>query len=224
MDGKSTIAILGMSGRFPDADNLSKFWDVLAKGLAVHSVAASSRWDTATHVEISGKRKNTNASTHGCWLKHPDLFDPKFFNISPREASQIDPAQRLALLTAYEAIKQAGIVPDGSPSTQKDRVGVFFGATSNDWMETNSAQDINTYFIPGGNRAFIPGRINYCFKFGRLSYSVDTAYSSSLAAIHTACNSLRQRDIDTAIADGTNILTNPNFTAGLDRGHFLSRT
>lgn len=50
-------------------------------------------------------------------------------------------------------------------STKKNRVGVYFGATSNDWMETNSAQNIDTYFIPGGNRAFIPGRINYHFKF-----------------------------------------------------------
>ena len=224
VDGKSKIAILGMSGRFPNADGLSEFWDVLAKGLDVHTIAPSSRWDTATHVDVSGKRKNTSATTYGCWLKHPDLFDPRFFNISPREAPQIDPAQRIALLTAYEAIEQAGIVPDGSPSTQKDRVGVFFGVTSNDWMETNSAQDIDAYFIPGGNRAFIPGRINYCFKFSGPSYSVDTACSSSLAAIHTACNSLWQRDVDTAIAGGTNILTNPDFTAGLDRGHFLSRT
>ena len=224
VNGKSKIAILGISGRFPNADGLSEFWDVLAKGLDVHSIAPSSRWDTATHVDISGKRKNTSATTYGCWLKRPDLFDPKFFNISPREAPQIDPAQRIALLTAYEAIEQAGIVPDGSPSTQKDRVGVFCGVTSNDWMETNSAQDIDAYFIPGGNRAFIPGRINYCFKFSGPSYSVDTACSSSLAAIHTACNSLWQRDVDTAIAGGTNILTNPDFTAGLDRGHFLSRT
>ncbi|KAK0510435.1 hypothetical protein JMJ35_006867 [Cladonia borealis] len=224
VDGKSRIAILGMSGRFPNADGLSEFWDVLAKGLDVHSIAPSSRWDTATHVDVSGKRKNTSATTYGCWLKRPDLFDPKIFNISPREAPQIDPAQRLALLTAYEAIEQAGIVPDGSQSTQKDRVGVFFGVTSNDWMETNSAQDIDAYFIPGGNRAFIPGRINYCFKFSGPGYSVDTACSSSLAAIHTTCNSLWQRDVDTAIAGGTNILTNPDFTAGLDRGHFLSRT
>ena len=89
-------------------------------------------------------------------------------------------------------------------------------------METNSAQDIDVYFILGGNRAFIPGRIIYCFKFSGPSYSVDTACSSSLAAIHNACNSLWQRDVDIAIAGGTKILTNPDFTAGLDRGHFLS--
>lgn len=79
-------------------------------------------------------------------------------------------------------------------------------------------------FIPGGNRAFIPGRINYFYKFSGPSYAVDTACSSSLAAIHIACNSLWARDVDTAITGGTNILTNPDFTAGLDRGYFLSRT
>ena len=88
----------------------------------------------------------------------------------------------------------------------------------------NSAQNIDTYFIPGGNRVFIPGRLNYFFKFSGPSYSVDTACSSSLAAIHIACNSLWKGDVDTAIAGGTNVLTNLDFTAGLDRGHFLSRT
>lgn len=127
-------------------------------------------------------------------------------------------------MTAYEAIESAGIVPDATPSTRRDRVGIFYGVTSNDWMETNSAQNIDTYFIPGGNRAFIPGRINYFFKFSGPSFAVDTACSSSLAAINIACNALWQNDVDTAIAGGTNILTNPDMTAGLDRGHFLSRT
>lgn len=79
-------------------------------------------------------------------------------------------------------------------------------------------------FIPGGNRAFIPGRINYFYKFSGPSYAVDTACSSSLAAVHIACNSLWARDVDTAITGGTNILTNPDFTSGLDKGYFLSRT
>ena len=181
-------------------------------------------WDEKTHVDPTGKGKNTSATPFGCWLDRSELFDAKFFNISPREAPQIDPAQRLALLTAYEAIEEAGIVPGATPSTQKDRVGVFYGVTSNDWMETNSAQNIDTYFIPGGNRAFIPGRINYFFRFSGPSYSVDTACSSSLAAIHVACKALWRGEIDTAIAGGTNVLTNPDFTAGLDRGHFLSCT
>ncbi|KAK4147650.1 ketoacyl-synt-domain-containing protein [Dichotomopilus funicola] len=218
------LAIIAMSGRFPGAESTEAFWDLLHQGLDVHKPVPALHWDAKTHVDPTGSTKNTSATPFGCWLDNPAAFDARFFSISPREAPQIDPAQRLALMTAYEAIEQAGIVPDATPSTRRDRVGVFYGVTSNDWMETNSAQNIDTYFIPGGNRAFIPGRINYCFKFSGPSYAVDTACSSSLAGIHLACNSLWQGDIDTAIAGGTNVLTNPDFTAGLDRGHFLSRT
>lgn len=221
---KSKLAIIAMSGRFPGAKDNEAFWEVLYQGLDMHKPVPASHWDVNTHVDPTGKTKNTAASPFGCWLDDPAGFDARFFNISPREAPQIDPAQRLALMTAYEAIEQAGLVPDATPSTRCDRVGVFYGVTSNDWMETNSAQNIDTYFIPGGNRAFIPGRINYCFKFSGPSYAVDTACSSSLAGIHLACNSLWRGDIDTAIAGGTNVLTNPDFTSGLDRGHFLSRT
>ncbi len=221
---QSKIAIIGMSGRFPESEDPDAFWKLLSEGLDVHKVVPSQHWDARTHVDLSGEKKNTSATPYGCWLKHPGLFDSKFFNMSPREAPQVDPAQRIALMTAYEAIEKAGIVPGATPSTQRDRVGVFYGVTSNDWLETNSAQNIDTYFIPGGNRAFIPGRINYFFKFSGPSYSIDTACSSSLAAIHVACNSLWKGDVDTAIAGGTNVLTNPDFTAGLDRGHFLSRT
>lgn len=221
---QSKIAIIGMSGRYPSAENNDEFWDLLLQGLDVHKEVPSLHWDSKTHVDTTGTKKNTSATPYGCWLENPAAFDARFFNMSPREAPQVDPAQRIALMTTYEAIEQAGIVPDATPSTYKDRVGVFYGVTSNDWMETNSAQNIDTYFIPGGNRAFIPGRVNYFFKFSGPSYSVDTACSSSLAAVHIACNALWRGDIDTAIAGGTNVLTNPDFTAGLDRGHFLSRT
>jgi hypothetical protein len=156
--GKSKIAIIGMSGRYPDAQSNEAFWDILFKGLDVHKPAPALHWDVATHVDPTLTRKNTSSTPFGCWLDNPEAFDAQFFNMSPREAPQVDPAQRIALMTAYEAIEQSGIVPDATPSTRKDRVGVFYGVTSNDWMETNSAQNIDTYFIPGGNRAFIPGR------------------------------------------------------------------
>ena len=218
------IAIIGFSGRFPEAQSIESFWEVLHRGVDTHSKAPPTRWDVETHVDPLVKRKNTSGTPYGCWLNNPGFFDRSFFSISPREAPQMDPAQRMALMCAYEALEMAGIVADSSPSTMKSRVGVFIGSTSNDWCETNSAQDVDNYFIPGGNRAFIPGRINYYFKFSGPSFSVDTACSSSLAATHLACNALWRNDIDTAIVGGTNVLTNPDVTAGLDRGHFLSRT
>ncbi|KAF2475265.1 polyketide synthetase PksP [Lindgomyces ingoldianus] len=221
---KGKIAIIGFSGRFPDADNNEAFWQLLMNGLDVHREIPKDRFDPWLYYDPTGKKKNTSAVTKGCFIRQPGLFDARFFGLSPREAEQADPAQRLALMTAYEAIEMAGLVPDATPSTQRNRVGVFYGTTSDDWREVNSGQNVDTYFIPGGNRAFVPGRINYHFKFSGPSYSVDTACSSSLAAIHIACNSLWRRDCDTVIAGGTNVMTNPDNFAGLDKGHFLSRT
>ncbi|OXV11267.1 hypothetical protein Egran_00972, partial [Elaphomyces granulatus] len=221
---QAKIAIVGISGRFPSADNADAFWDLLYQGRDACTEVPPSRWDVKTHVDPSGKRKNTGKVRWGCWLENAAQFDARFFNMSPREAPQIDPAQRVALHTAYEALEQSGIVPGRTPSTREDRVGVFCGTASNDWCETNSSQNIDTYFIPGANRAFIPGRINYFFKFSGPSCSVDTACSSSICGIHIACNALWRGDIDTAIANGTNVLTNPDMTAGLARGHFLSET
>ncbi|TKX25774.1 polyketide synthase [Elsinoe australis] len=222
---KSKLAIVGMSGRFPKARSMNGFWDVLNNGVDCHEIVPAARWPHETHVNnVANPAKNVSGTGFGCWLHDAAEFDARYFNMSPREAPQVDPAQRMALLTATEALEQAGIVPNRTASTEKTRVGVYFGSTSNDWMETNSAQDIDTYFIPGGNRAFIPGRINYHFKFSGPSYTIDTACSSSLAALHLACNALWKGEIDTAIVGGTNVLTNPDMTAGLDRGHFLSRT
>lgn len=220
---QSKIAIIGLSGRFPEAPDTEAFWDLLYQGLDVHREVPADRWDVKAHVDMEGNTRNTSKVQYGCWIREPGLFDPRFFNMSPREALQADPAQRLALLTAYEAFEMAGFIPDSTPSTQKNRVGVFYGMTSDDYREINSGQDIDTYFIPGGNRAFTPGRINYYFKFSGPSVSVDTACSSSLAAIHIACNSLWRNDCDSAVAGGVNVLTNPDNHAGLDRGHFLSR-
>ncbi|KAF2676586.1 polyketide synthase [Lentithecium fluviatile CBS 122367] len=220
----SKIAIIGYSGRFPSAASNEAFWDLLRAGRDVHRVIPSDRFDWKAHYDPTGKKKNTSRVKYGCFIDEPGLFDTRFFNMSPREAENTDPAQRLAITTTYEAMEMAGMVLNRTASTQQDRVGVFFGTTSDDWREVNSGQDVGTYFIPGGNRAFVPGRISYFFRFSGPSLSVDTACSSSFAAIQAACSYLWRGDCDTAVAGGTNVLTNPDNFAGLDRGHFLSTT
>ena len=155
----SKIAVIGYSGRFPDSASNEEFWDLLRAGKDVHREIPADRFDWKTHYDPTGKTKNTSRIKYGCFIKEPGLFDARFFNISPREAENTDPAQRLAITTVYEAMEMAGMVPNRTPSTQQDRIGVFFGTTSDDWREVNSGQDVDTYFIPGGNRAFVPGRI-----------------------------------------------------------------
>jgi iterative type I PKS product template protein len=218
------IAIVGMSGRFPGAANPEKLWELLEKGLDVHREVPADRFDAKAHCDPSGKGKNKSHTPFGCFIDEPGLFDPRFFNMSPREAAQTDPMGRLALTTAYEALEMSGYVPNRTPSTKLHRIGTFYGQTSDDWREINAAENIDTYFITGGVRAFAPGRINYYFKFSGPSYSIDTACSSSLAAIQLACTSLWAGDCDTACAGGLNVLTNPDIFSGLSKGQFLSKT
>jgi acyl transferase domain-containing protein len=218
------VAIVGMSGRFPGAPDIDHLWDLLIHGKNMYREIPKDRFDVSTHYDPEGKKNNSSHTPYGCFIEEPGLFDPRFFSMSPREATQTDPMHRLALVTAYEALEMSGFVLDSTPSSQKDRIGTFYGQTSDDWREVNAAQNIETYFIPGGVRAFAPGRINYHFGFRGPSYSVDTACSSSLAAIQVACSSLKAGECDTAVAGGVNILTAPDIFAGLSKGQFLSKT
>lgn len=224
-DAKSSkLAVVGMACRFPGgADDPEKFWELLAQGRDAHTPVPPDRFDVDTHVDPAGKKPNASKTPYGCFVNSPGEFDAMFFGMSPREAEQTDPMHRLALVTAYEALESAGYV-HGRGRVHTRRVGTFYGQASDDYREVNSGQDIKAYFIPGGCRAFAPGRINYFFNFWGPSFSVDTACSSSLAAIQAACTSLWSGDVDMALTGGLNIITNSDVYAGLSNGHFLSPT
>lgn len=191
---QSKIAIVGMSCRMPGgATDTEKFWEVLNQGLDVHRKVPADRFDVDTHCDPNGKRMNTSLTPYGCFIDEPGLFDAPFFNMSPREALQTDPMQRLAIVTAYEALERAGYVANRTASTNLHRIGTFYGQASDDYREVNTAQEVGTYFITGGCRAFGPGRINYFFKFSGPSYSIDTACSSGLATIHVSTSGRHMR-------------------------------
>ncbi|KAK8064116.1 ketoacyl-synt-domain-containing protein [Apiospora saccharicola] len=213
---QAKIAIVGMSCRMPGgATDTDKFWELLEQGLDVHRKIPADRFDVDTHHDPAGKAMNASHTAYGCFIDEPGLFDAPFFNMSPREAQQTDPMQRLALLTAYEALERAGYVANRTPASNLHRIGTFYGQASDDYREVNTAQEISTYFIPGGCRAFGPGRINYFFKFSGPSYSIDTAYGLHLAM---------ERRYRHGGGGGMNVLTNSDAFAGLSHGHFLTKT
>ena len=181
---QSKLAIVGMSCRLPGGStNTEKFWEVLEKGLDVSRQIPPDRFDIETHFDSTGKDLNKSMTKYGCFIDEPGMFDASFFNMSPREAQVTDPQMRLALVTAYEALERAGYVGNRTASTQLSRIGTYYGQAADDYREVNQGQEVSTYYIPGGCRAFGPGRINYFFKFAGPSYSIDTACSSGLAAI-----------------------------------------
>ncbi|KAL6883098.1 polyketide synthase [Trichoderma longibrachiatum] len=221
----SKLAIVGMSCRMPGgADSPDQFWELLMNGLDTLSIVPADRFDVDAHFDPSGEMENGVGTKFGNFIDNPGYFDAGFFNMSPREAEQTDPMQRLALVTAYEALEMAGFVPNRTPSSHVSRVGTYYGQASDDYREVNASQKIGTYGIPGTERAFGNGRINYFFNFQGPSINVDTACSSGLAAVHAACSALWAGDADTVVAGGLNVITNPDIYCMLSKGHFLSKT
>lgn len=248
---QSKLAIVGMACRLPGgADDLDLFWKLIEEGRDVHTRIPPDRFDIDTHYDPTGEIPNTTQTPFGNFIDNPGMFDANFFNMSPREVSpyglqayrstvvfnpianldsyiqaeQTDPMHRLALVTAYEALEMAGYAPNRTPSTSLCRVGTYFGQASDDWRELNAGMNIGTYAVPGGERAFANGRIQYFLKFSGPCFNMDTACSSGLAAVNAACNALRAGEADTVIAGGLNVITNPDNFAMLCKGHFLSKT
>ncbi|KAJ5566509.1 hypothetical protein N7535_008147 [Penicillium sp. DV-2018c] len=216
------IAIVGMAGRFPDSDSVEELWQILSNGIDCHKVIPSDRFDPAIYVSKDDKDKNKSATEFGNFMKNPGMFDARFFNMSPREAMQTDPQQRLALVTAYEALEMAGYVPGRTPSTQMERIGAFYGQTTDDYKDVNVVQNIDTYYVSGVVRAFGPGRVSRANQLGGPSVSVDTACASSATALNLACMSIWNNECDTAVVGGMMLLNSPDMYAGLSRGHFVS--
>ena len=105
---KLPLAISGMAGRFPSAANHDALWKALEQGLDCHRIIPTDRFNPETYL---------SKARYGCFIDEPGAFDTRFFNLSPREAIQTDPGQRLALATAYEAVEMSGCVPNRTPST-----------------------------------------------------------------------------------------------------------
>ncbi|RYP49868.1 hypothetical protein DL768_004484 [Monosporascus sp. mg162] len=221
----SKLAIVGMSCRLPGgANNNELFWKLMVDGRDVHTRIPADRFDVEAHFDPTGKTPNSTQTPFGNFIDNPGHFDAGFFNMSPREAEETDPMHRLALVTAYEALEMSGYAPDRTPSTNRKRIGTYYGVASDDWREVNAGQNPGTYAVPGGERAFANGRINYFFKFGGPSLNMDTACSSGLAAVNAACSALWAGEADTVLAGGLNVITNPDNYCMLGRGHFLSLT
>ena len=174
------IAVVGMACRFPRAENIEEFWQLLWAGETAIGKLPPHRFDTA---ELSREPKLANF--WGNFLDSPDVFDHRFFGISGREAKSMDPQQRLALQVAYEALESSGYC-NKALKLSEDDVGCYLGVGSVDYEDNVASHDANAFAATGTLRAFISGRISHFFGWSGPSITFDTACSSSAVAIHTA--------------------------------------
>ncbi|MFD9741631.1 beta-ketoacyl synthase N-terminal-like domain-containing protein, partial [Umezawaea sp. NPDC059074] len=187
------VAVIGYACRFPHADGPAAYWSLLDEGRSAVVDAPEGRWDG-----VPGPRR-------GGFLDGVGDFDAAFFHVSPREAAAMDPQQRLVLELVWEAIEDAGIVPADLRAT---RTSVFVGALRDDYsalVHQRGDEAVTQHTMTGVSRGIIANRVSYHLGLNGPSLTVDTAQSSSLAAVHLACASLRGGESTLAIAAGVNL-------------------
>ncbi|MDE5120758.1 MAG: type I polyketide synthase, partial [Trichodesmium sp. St19_bin1] len=206
---KEAIAIIGMSCRFPGGANSPEaFWEILNQGMDAISEVPQNRWNIDEYYDPNPDTPGKIISRYGGFLSQVDSFDAPFFGISPREAKSLDPQQRLLLEVSWEAIERANLLPDRLFKTQ---AGVFLGICGSDYSKqlANSSTP-ESYWGTGNALSTAAGRLSYQLGLTGPCLSVDTACSSSLVSVHLACQSLRNRESELALAGGVNLLLSPD--------------
>ncbi|HEX6101217.1 MAG TPA: polyketide synthase [Thermoanaerobaculia bacterium] len=203
----SGIAIIGMAGQFPEARDLAEFWGNLDSGRNCISKVPGSRWPLDAFYDPDPRAPGkTNCRWMGV-LDDADLFDPLFFDISPREAELMDPQQRLFLQACWHCIEDAGYRPSALSGS---RCGVFAGCATGDYAQLSTdGGRLNAQGFTGGSAALIAARTSYFLDLQGPCLSIDTACSSSLVAIAQACDSLILGQCDQALAGGVCVLAGP---------------
>ena len=200
------IAIVGMSGRFPGAENVNEFWqNILNKEESI-------RFFSDDELLKAGVDKNlvndpAYVAAKGA-IKNPKGFDAPFFGYSPRDAQITDPQHRLFLECAHEALEDAACVP----SKFKGLIGVYAGTGINNYLMNHiSAHQslvnaVGDYPVMIGNdKDFLSNRVSYKLNLNGPAMVIQTACSTSLVAIHSACQALLNEECDAALAGGVSL-------------------
>ncbi len=205
-EGGVNIAIIGMSCRFPGARNVESFWDNLRRGIESVSFFSDEELLAAGVDPLELRRQGYVKAA--AILGDVEQFDPHFFGYSPRDAELLDPQQRIFLECVWEALENAGYQPDNCCAP----VGVYAGVGFNTYLLNNIlanpklAESLNPYqLIIPNEKDFLATRVSYKLNLKGPSVVVQTACSTSLVAVHLACQSLLSYECDMAVAGGVTI-------------------
>ncbi|AFH63113.1 JamP [Paenibacillus mucilaginosus K02] len=199
------VAVIGMSGRFPGASDLEGFWQMLCEGR--HGIRFFTEEELRENGVPEEQWKDPGYVRAKGMLSGPELFDAAFFGMPPREAEWTDPQQRLFLECSYEALESAGWVPD----RYEGRIGVFGGCSMSTYLLHRIAlqqgalgQDAESLIL-GCDKDFLTSRTAYKLNLRGPAVTVQTACSTSLVAVHLACQSLLSGECDMALAGGSSV-------------------
>ena len=213
------IAVVGMACRFPGgADTPEAYWQRLCQGVDAISEIPPQRWDVETYYDADAEAPGKMYTRYGGFIDGVEQFDPLFFGISPREAQRMDPQQRLLLEVSYMALEHAGLAPS---RLRGSRTGVFVGLCFDDYAQrtvrSGDVTRIDAQSSLGNTRSLAAGRVSYVFRFQGPAMQLDTSCSSSLLAVHLACQSLYSGESNLALAGGVNLMLSPEPTIALSQ-------
>jgi acyl transferase domain-containing protein/acyl carrier protein len=212
MSAKSSdIAIIGMSGRFPQANDLAQFWQNLTEAKeAVTFYTPDDLRSAGINPAILSKPNYVGA---GLSLENIDLFDAQFFGYNAREAEALDPQHRLFLECSFHALEDAGYDPHSYPGS----IGVFGGCAMSTYMlqVTQNPKFMETVgylqVLFGNEKDYLPTHVSYKLNLRGPSFAVQSACSTGLLAAVLACQSLRDGQCDMALA-GASCVRVPDVT------------
>jgi len=214
-DLQEPIAIVGMSGRFPQADNVEEFWNMLAEGRSGVTEVPLSRWDWRDYFTAPGHIGNVISTNRGGFIDGVDEFDPLFFEVAPVEAEEMDPSERILLMEAYRAIEDARISP---ASLRGKDVGVFVGMEESQYSLVTEVPGVTTI-----GAAMISSRLSYFLDLHGPTIATNTACSSGLVALHQAAMSLRQGECESALVAGVALSLSPKAWIKMSEARMISQ-
>ncbi|MGB7838745.1 MAG: SDR family NAD(P)-dependent oxidoreductase, partial [Terrimicrobiaceae bacterium] len=221
---KEGIAITGIGCRFPGGvNNAELLWKLLVEGREAVSEVPPDRWNVERFYDPEPGVAGKSIARRGGFVEGLDQFDPQFFGISPREAPYVDPQHRLLLETAWEAIEDAGIVLDLERGTD---LALFMGISHNDYQIIQGtpwdSSSISPHSPTGTAHSIAANRISYCFNLRGPSVALDTACSSALTAVHSACEYIWAGRGEAALAGGVTVMITPGGFIGFSQASMLS--
>ena len=226
-ESRNTVSILGMSTRFPFAENKTKLWELLVNGIDTVSDYPKNR-RTRHHLFKSTFNPSKGVPGRhyvllGSYLEEIDGFDCRFFGISELEATSMDPQQRMLLQGTYEAIEDAGMTIE---EMQQCCTGVYIGIMNLDFTSVNfgpsSQKHTDQFAVTGSSMSIAANRISFAFNLSGPSIAFDTACSSSLTALAVACDHLEKGIIDIAIVGAANLILDPVKHSAICKANMLS--
>lgn len=217
------VVIAGMAIEAPGGiDTVDTFWDaLLARRTLLTPLPTDRGWSPEALTDLGRRDGWMSVPDSGGFLDGAADFDPGLFGLSPREATAMDPQQRVALRVTWQALQTAG--EDPQDAADRRDAGCYMGVNANGYGPSMAVPgDHNGHLLAGTSLSGVSGRVSHCLGLGGPSMTIDTGCAASLTAVHQAANAVRWGECPWAVAGGVTVMGSPMMFVEFAKNHALA--